>query len=111
MPSEVADQAHVLPRSEQPVQGRCSQIRIYKQNSLADTSESNGQIAGDGGLALSGLRAADKQGTGRTIGGRKQDRCSQTAKRFDQWCLLRLLGINAMPGAIWLSAVPIPVAA
>jgi hypothetical protein len=78
---------------------------------LAELCEGYGQIGGDGGLALSGVGAANEQRTWRTIGGRKQDRCSQTAKRFDQRCMLRSVRINSMPCRGRLPAVPISIPA
>jgi len=94
---EVVDQAKVFPHTEEPVQRRRAQIGIYEQDSLAELCESNGQVGGDGGLALSGLRAGDQQRTGWMIGGGKQDGCAKTAKRFCQGRVLFRLLINAMP--------------
>ena len=107
MTGEIVDQAKVFPHAEEPVQRRRTQIGIHEQDPLAKLCESNGQVGGDGGLALSGLRAGDQQRTGRMIGGGKQDGCAKTAKRFCQRRVLFRFLINAMPCQSRLVAVAI----
>jgi len=69
--------------------------------------ESNGQVGGDGGLALSGLRAGDQQRTGWMIGGGKQDGCAKTGETLLPTPGLFRLLINAMPCQSRLAAVAI----